>query len=210
MRRALFWLGRTVNLEFRFYGNRTNQRFSTAHRVYGLTLMVSDFESQGAQVTDTNESAAAVLERELTPTIERWINRVDKLPALSSTPLSYQERTGHLPRLLKDVIMRLRTEEGATRPKASAARDHGKVRFDQGYSIPMLVEESRLLQVSIFDTLRLYQSSLDPDQMMQDVMTIADECDVQLKHTLESYMDFGKVLWALKDAGPPSHDSNHN
>ncbi len=56
----------------------------------------------------------------------------------------------------------------------------------------MLVEESRLLQVSLFDTLRLHQKSLDLNSLMADVVTIADECDAQLKHTVETFMKLGK------------------
>ena len=56
----------------------------------------------------------------------------------------------------------------------------------------MLVEESRLLQVSIFDTLRLNQTSIDPTKLMPDVVTIADECDAQLKHTVETFMELEK------------------
>jgi len=57
----------------------------------------------------------------------------------------------------------------------------------------MLVEESRILQVSIFDTLRLNQKELDASLMMADVMTIADECDAQLKHTVETFMELEKL-----------------
>jgi hypothetical protein len=51
----------------------------------------------------------------------------------------------------------------------------------------MLVEESRLLQISIFDTLRLNQEKLHAVKVLTDVMTIADECDTQLKHTMETF-----------------------
>ena len=69
-------------------------------------------------------------------------------PALTQIHLS-QERTGHLPQLLEDLVTRLDLKEGAVRPETSSASDHGRARFDQGYSVPMLVEESRLLQVSL-------------------------------------------------------------
>jgi hypothetical protein len=134
------------------------------------------------------ETVANVLKRELKPTIEQWMNRVEKVPALTAIHLSYQQRTGHLPQLLEDLVTRLSLEEGAARPETSSAHDHGKVRFDQGYSVPMLVEESRLLQVSIFHTLRRFQKSLDPNLMMSGVIIIADECDAQLKHSVETFM----------------------
>lgn len=138
------------------------------------------------------ETVASVLEQNLKPTIERWMKRVDKVPELTKIPLSYQERTGHLPQLIEDLITRLRLEEGLKMPETTSAHDHGKVRFAQGYSVPMLVEESRLLQVSIFDTLHRNQALLDTSIMLEDVVTIADECDAQLKHTVETFMELEK------------------
>ena len=139
------------------------------------------------------ETVATVLKRELKTTIEQWMKRVEKVPSLISIPLNYQERTGHLPQLLQDLVTRLGLERDAKHPETSSAHDHGKVRFKQGYSVPMLVEESRLLQVSIFDTLRRFQKSLDPHSMMDGVVTIADECDAQLKHTVETFMELEKL-----------------
>jgi len=139
-----------------------------------------------------NERVAAVLKRELKPTIERWMKRVDLVKELTRIPLSYDERTGHLPQLLADLITRLGLADNEKSPETTSAHDHGKVRFDQGYTVPMLVEESRLLQVSIFDTLRINQKSLDANRLMPDVVIIADECDAQLKHTVETFMELEK------------------
>ena len=140
-----------------------------------------------------NERVAAVLKRELKPTIERWMKRVDGIKELTRIPLSYDERTGHLPQLLADLITRLGLKENQKSPETTSAHDHGKVRFEQGYTVPMLVEESRLLQVSIFDTLRMNQKSLNADRLMPDVVIIADECDAQLKHTVETFMELEKT-----------------
>jgi hypothetical protein len=57
----------------------------------------------------TIETVATVLEQELVPTILRWMKRVDKVPELTTIALSYRERTGHLPRLIEDLITRLRS-----------------------------------------------------------------------------------------------------
>ncbi|HVZ61235.1 MAG TPA: hypothetical protein VG892_10670 [Terriglobales bacterium] len=142
----------------------------------------------------TNEKVrvATVLEQELDATIERWMKRVMEVPELTRISLSYDDRTAHLPRLIQDLIVRLRLKPKAVAPTSTSAHDHGKVRFQQGYTVPMLVEESRLLQVSIFDTLQRAQKLLDPSMLMRDVVTIADECDAQLKHTVETFMDLEK------------------
>jgi hypothetical protein len=135
------------------------------------------------------ETVATVLERELTPTIERWMKRVGNVPELTRIPLSHEDRMGHLPQLLLDLITRLRLPEGAECPQSSSAHDHGKARFDQAYSAPMLVEESLLLQVTIFDTLRREQRHLDPNLILLNVVTIADECDKQLKDAMEAFIE---------------------
>jgi hypothetical protein len=140
-------------------------------------------------MTHTIETVATVLERELRPTIARWMKRVDGVPDLTEIPLSEEQRMGHLPQLIEDLIARLRLKKGEEMPETSSAHNHGKVRFDQGYSVPMMVEESRLLQVSIFETLHLHQKVLDTNILLEDVMTIADECDAQLKHTVETFME---------------------
>jgi hypothetical protein len=60
---------------------------------------------------------------------------------------------------------------------------HGGLRFAQGYSASMLVEESRIFQVATFGTLHLHQSELDQNQVLLDVVIIADEADRQLTET---------------------------
>src|ERR1700730_9682676 len=96
------------------------------------------------------ESVADILERELQAVIVDWLTRVEQEPDLTCIPLSFEERTGHLPHLLHDVIARLRLDAGTKAPISEAAGSHGELRHRQGYTVAMAVEESRLLQVSIF------------------------------------------------------------
>ena len=62
------------------------------------------------------------------------------------------------------------------------------MRRQQGYTVPMVVEESRILQVSIFRTLQRNLRSVDFSKVLSDVVTIADEVDSQLKQALMSYV----------------------
>ena len=140
-------------------------------------------------MTKPSTVVASVLERDLNLTIEKWTERVNKTKALTDVKLNHEERMGHLPRLLEDIVARLRLAKNTTPPNSSAARDHGTVRFKQCYTVSMLIEESRLLQISIFETLHRNQNSLDPEVVLLDVMTIADECDSQLGHTIDTFME---------------------
>jgi hypothetical protein len=141
----------------------------------------------------TAESVATVLAREVLPTIKGWVKRVEALPALTRIPLTPNERSHHLPRLLKELIIRLRLKADDENPATTSTQEHGKARFLQGYTVPVLVEESRLLQVSIFDTLRGHHTTLNAQTLMTDIMTIADECDCKLKQTVETFMEMERA-----------------
>jgi DNA-binding response OmpR family regulator len=133
------------------------------------------------------ESVASILERELELTIQNWLDTVEQDAELICIPLSRNERTGHLPKLLRDIIRRMRLNSGLAAPISIAARDHGEMRRQQGYTAAMVVEESRILQVSIFSTLQRNLCGVDFSKLLLDVVTIADEVDSQLKQAMFSY-----------------------
>ncbi len=135
------------------------------------------------------ERVASILERDTSATINDWLDRVDDEDELTCVPLSKEQRTGHLPKLLQELVHRLRVPRNlGTKQVSEAAVEHGKIRQSQGYSISMIVEESRILQVSIFNTLQKNLSTVNFSLLLTDVMTIADECDSQLKQTINSFM----------------------
>ena len=134
------------------------------------------------------EAVASILEREIETTIQNWLDIVDQDAELTCIPLSRIERTGHLPKLLLDLIVRLRLDSGLPAPISIAARNHGAMRLQQGYTATMVVEESRILQVSIFSTLQRNLGGVDFSRLLLDVVTIADEVDSQLKQAMYSFV----------------------
>jgi DNA-binding response OmpR family regulator len=142
-----------------------------------------------AKKKSSTERVATILEDEAHATIAGWLERVEREDELTKLPLTSQQRTGHLPKLLQELVSRLRVpRELGTKHVSDGAIAHGRVRKAQGYSISMIVEESRILQVSIFDTLKKNLNKVDFSLLLADVMTIADECDSQLKQTLASFI----------------------
>jgi DNA-binding response OmpR family regulator len=139
------------------------------------------------------ERVAGILQRCTSLIIEDWLTRVKTNKELTRAALSDQERTGYLPKLLDDLIARLRSphitiQEGGFIGSAAAVA-HGKLRRSQGYTSAMLVQDSRILQVTLFGTLQKNLSALDFSLLLPDVMTIADEVDSQLTQAMEGYMD---------------------
>jgi len=116
---------------------------------------------------------ADILERETGPTIREWLRRVKLVPELANIPLSDVDRCSHLTELYRDLICRLRLPRDASPSVSVAAAAHGKIRCEQGYTPAMLIEESRVFQVATFGALHRYQSELDHDGLLLDVMVIA-------------------------------------
>jgi CheY-like chemotaxis protein len=133
------------------------------------------------------KTVASILEQDLDVTIRAWMALVERDEELTCIPLSFEERTGHLPGLLADLIYRLRLPQAARANVSIAAHQHGNLRRKQGYTAAMMVEESRILQVSIFKTLQNNLSSVNFSDVLLDVMTVADEVDSQLKQAMCSY-----------------------
>jgi DNA-binding response OmpR family regulator len=142
-----------------------------------------------AHIAVNKERVAAIIERDRDQTIQNWLSRVEHTDELTAITLTRQERTGHLPLLLNDLARRLRLAPDTEPPTSRAAREHGILRRKQGYTVPMVVEESRILQVSIFNTLQNNLGSVDFGTVLLDVMTIADEVDSQLKQAMLGFME---------------------
>ena len=144
--------------------------------------------SNGSGNAVSRASVAEILERELPTLIDEWLARVEQEPDLTRIPLTFEERTGHLPQLLRDVIARLRLDAGTKAPISKAAAHHGDLRRKQGYTVAMAVQESRLLQVTIFATLHKNTNNLEFSKLLPDIVTIADEVDAQLKEQMLRFM----------------------
>jgi len=144
------------------------------------------------------ESVASILERDTDITIQRWLSRVGKTDELTSHLLPETDRTGHLPELIKDISGRLRETrvvEAIARPSHSAVA-HGRLRYRQGYTAPMMVQESRILQVCLFETIQRNLGIVDFSLVLPDIILIADEVDSQLTQSVESFLKLQSTIAA--------------
>ena len=136
------------------------------------------------------ESVASILEHDVVNTIQNWLRRVGHSEELASLPLTDTERTAHLPEIIKNIVARLRQTRAveAIASPSPAAVSHGQLRFRQGYTAPMMVQESRILQVFIFETIQRNLSRVDFSLVLPDVMILADEVDSQLAQSIDSFL----------------------
>jgi DNA-binding response OmpR family regulator len=149
----------------------------------------------------SKERVSEILHRCSEIVVKDWLARVKQARELNHLALQDRERTGHLPKLLEDLVSRLNkpitgSPQDSDAICSPAAVLHGELRFTQGYTPEMLVHESRILQVTLFGTLKDNMNALDFSLLLPDVMTIADEVDGQLTQTMGSYMKLSNLAKA--------------
>ena len=172
--------------------SQADEIFTKPVRIGPLKKLIRDrLTNPQAIKRPKSESIASILERESETTIQNWLVAVEQDEELTCVPLSPIERTGHLPKLVQDLVLRLQLDSGFPGPASMAAREHGRLRLQQGYTAAMVVEESRILQVSIFSTLQRNLAGVNFSRLLLDVVTIADEVDSQLKQAMLSYVPQG-------------------
>jgi ActR/RegA family two-component response regulator len=158
--------------------------------VDSLVAAIKDRLATGAPPVRVIETVATILERTVESTIQEWYALIQQDEKVMSVPMSFEERSCHLPALFRELVHRLRSFKaiGSKELVSSAAVSHGLNRRRQGYTAAMLVEESRMLQVSVFNTLQKNLAQIDFSILLTEVMTIADEIDSQLSQAMASYV----------------------
>jgi DNA-binding response OmpR family regulator len=169
---------------------QTDQILVKPMNVTALVDAIKHRLAEGAPPPRVVESVATILERATESSIQDWFSRVQLEEELMAIPLSEEARCEHLPQVFRDLVDRLRSFAplGSTELISHSAAQHGITRRRQGYTADMMVEESRILQVSIFQSLQNNLATIDFSVILIGVMTIADEVDSQLSQAMKSYI----------------------
>jgi DNA-binding response OmpR family regulator len=140
-------------------------------------------------------SVAAILRDDTQATIDDWLVKVDSEKHILTVKMDDEQRSAHLHQLFRDLVTRLSKPLplGSRALVSGAAAQHGTDRRKQGYTAAMMVEESRMLQVSIFQTLQNNLYRVNFSLLLDGVMAIADEVDSQLAQAMAAYVSESKV-----------------
>jgi YesN/AraC family two-component response regulator len=159
--------------------------------VTALVAAINERLAIGPPAVRIIETVATILERTTASTIQGWFALVQTDKKVMTVSLTFDQRCSHLPQVFRDLAARLRSSQpiGSKELVSPAAAAHGVSRRQQGYTAAMMVEESRMLQVSVFRSLQNNLASIDFSVLLIGVMTIADEIDSQLSQAMASYIE---------------------
>lgn len=121
---------------------------------------------------------------------ERWLQSVQANPDLASISLSRAERTDHIQGVIAELISGVaRKAEDAGMPEVEASKKHGRMRYRQGYTIPQLVCESRILQQTMTTVIEANVLRVDLSTLIHDMLQIGEGLNALLEVSIRAYQE---------------------
>ena len=125
--------------------------------------------------------------------IEDFLTRSRSVPELAAVQVSDTERTDHIPDLLAEIISRLEHRRNDTSTKATkAAQKHGRARKKQGYTVPLLYEEGRILRRCIYESVRNNLLAVNLSFLVADLIEVSESLDTQLTDSVKAFLSTGE------------------
>lgn len=132
---------------------------------------------------------ATLLKDHLEDIIQHWLNLVKADPELLKMPITDRQRTDHIPVVIAEIVGMMEQRPGVVSNEAlKDAAKHGQERRAQGFSIPQILKETRLLRRSIFEVMQANLLAVDISFLVADLMQISDSLDLQIKHSIQAYL----------------------
>ncbi len=131
-----------------------------------------------------------IIEEEREYIVREWLEKVEDMPEVASVPLSTGERSDHIPMVLDELVRMLRASKGsdASRKALKASAKHGIERRKQGYSIPMLLEEGRVLRRVVFNTVQRNLLAMEISMLLTDLGQAEDNICLQMNESVRAYL----------------------
>ena len=121
---------------------------------------------------------------------EKMVAQVGEEPMtnLQRSEINDKDRIDHLPILIEEMAKRVDIGSNITTEKAKlAAMSHGKQRALQGYNIPLVVIEMRLLQHVLSAVLQHNLIRMDLSTVIGDMMQVGESLQEQLEFSIRGF-----------------------
>jgi ActR/RegA family two-component response regulator len=108
-------------------------------------------------------------------------------PQMSSIPMSDAERTDHIPRLLS-VAMRIVVDGNVQPEDRDASAQHGTLRRKQGYTVPLLIREARMLKDAVASCVQGHLLEIDISYLVRDMVAAFGTIDILLEESVQAFL----------------------
>src|SRR5581483_7055719 len=120
----------------------------------------------------------AVLPEHRDEILAEWLAAVKADPELGAIAIPDDERADHMPQLLEGIIESLEAHTGVVSHRAiEAARQHGRVRRAQGYTMAQVLTEARHLRRILSGKVQQHLLTVDISNLLSDLIYAGDNLD---------------------------------
>lgn len=146
-------------------------------------------ESRRPQIPEAPVKRVSELLRENIQHItEEWLKEIGSHHELMALRLRDEDRIDHIPPLVEQLAARIDSGQSNTSKKlAELGQKHGKNRARQGYSIPLVVIEMRLLQRVISFVLQRNLIRMDLSTVIADMMEAGEGLQEELEFSIRGF-----------------------
>ena len=135
---------------------------------------------------------SAVIRENSNAIIGHWLREVGEDERLKSIPISKVARIDHFPDLLADLANVLAASDfEVSQTSLTTAAVHGVDRAQQGYTIPQLIAEMRLLHRVIATCLQQNLLSMDLSAVIPDSLKIGEYLQALLEESIRAFQEGG-------------------
>jgi len=129
-----------------------------------------------------------LMQESLRAIMKEWLGLVKEHSELTDIPISDKDRVDHLPDVVKELARRVDILSDVTSAGAkTAAAKHGKERARQGYNIPLIVIEMRLLQRVLSYVLQRNLIRMDLSTVIGDMLQVGESLQEQLEFSIRGF-----------------------
>lgn len=121
--------------------------------------------------------------------IDDWLRLVEEIPEIRLVPLAREQRINQLPEVLDELLRSRSSEEDVASERAlQAAVKHGIRRREQRYTIPMVLEEGRILHFVISDYMRRNLLLIEISFLIPDLNEVSDRIHQLVQESVKAYL----------------------
>jgi ActR/RegA family two-component response regulator len=160
-----------------------------------ITALVQAIKSKFGARTPANLNPTKrlpnVIREQLASIIAAFLKQTKEDPYLSAIEISDSERTDHIPRLL-DAAMRIVREGNVMPQDRESSILHGALRRKQGYTVPLLIQETRILKQNVGECLQEHLLEVDISYMVRDILAAFGTIDTLLEESVQAFLHAGQ------------------
>lgn len=153
-----------------------------------LRAIQSKMERHRPRVPEPPMKRISELLRENVDQIVRtWLEEVGRHSELAAIGLAAKKRAEHVPRLLEMLARRVDSGQPEPEESVGSGTEYGKQRAQQGYTIPLIVIETRLLQRVISFVLQRNLIRMDLSTVIADMLEVGEGLQEELEVAIRAF-----------------------